>query len=231
MPSDVVTPGWGYIGKIPAKGDFIKHGLPKYCANVLHDWQQAVIAVSREQLQDRWQALYLNAPIWNFSFDASITGESTLIGSMIPSVDAAGRYFFFTVARLVEEHALAYWQHRVWAEDSQALALAVLEDSFSFDHWLNLLSSSNDNLALNRKFSGQVSLKNAECESLIFKEYAEIGADDLLKFLINEKYNKPCYWWTDGNDTVEPITFISEGLPPIGKYAAMLDGQWEKWNW
>ncbi|WP_217533390.1 type VI secretion system-associated protein TagF [Vibrio metschnikovii] len=231
MSSDTIKSGWGYIGKIPAKGDFIKHGLPKSCTDLLHDWQQAVIAVSREQLQGSWRSLYLNAPIWNFSLDATLTGESTLIGSMIPSVDAAGRYFFFTVARLVEGDAIVYWQNRTWAEDSQFFALSVLEDSFSFEQWQHGLSTMKGDLSVVNEFNDKVKLKSLGSDSYIFTEYTVIDSNNLLKYLINEKHDKPCYWWTDGNDTIEPFMFISNGLPSIGKYSAMLDGQWAKWNW
>lgn len=231
MSTDSVTLGWGYIGKIPTKGDFIKHGLAKSCSNVLHDWQQAVMAVSREQLQQRWQDLYLNAPIWHFALDAAISGESTLIGSMIPSVDAAGRYFFFTVARAVEAPAVAYWQQRAWSEDSQTLALAVLEDGFVFEEWQHRLSTMEENIAVSRQFNGEVALKHPHSESLLLAEYTPTDADSLLRMLLNEKFDKPCFWWTDGNDNMEPMAFICDGMPSIGKYAAMLDGEWAKWNW
>ncbi|MDG3398311.1 type VI secretion system-associated protein TagF, partial [Vibrio parahaemolyticus] len=48
MSANLVTPEWGYIGKMPAKGDFVKDGISPEFANRWHDWQQAVIAVSKE---------------------------------------------------------------------------------------------------------------------------------------------------------------------------------------
>ncbi|MEF1211574.1 type VI secretion system-associated protein TagF, partial [Vibrio alginolyticus] len=54
MSTNLITSGWGYIGKMPAKGDFVKDGLSQDFSERWHDWQQAVIAVSREQLGESW---------------------------------------------------------------------------------------------------------------------------------------------------------------------------------
>ncbi|MEF1341107.1 type VI secretion system-associated protein TagF, partial [Vibrio rotiferianus] len=50
MSTNLITESWGYIGKIPSKGDFIKEGLPSEFVSQFHDWQQAELAVSKEQL-------------------------------------------------------------------------------------------------------------------------------------------------------------------------------------
>lgn len=60
MSANLVTPEWGYIGKMPAKGDFVKDGISPEFANRWHDWQQAVIAVSKEQLGDTWNDYFFN---------------------------------------------------------------------------------------------------------------------------------------------------------------------------
>ncbi|NMS48156.1 type VI secretion system-associated protein TagF, partial [Vibrio parahaemolyticus] len=42
MSTNLITSGWGYIGKMPAKGDFVKDGLSQDFSERWHDWQQAV---------------------------------------------------------------------------------------------------------------------------------------------------------------------------------------------
>lgn len=231
MSANAMTPSWGFLGKIPAKGDFIKQDLPKSCADLFHDWQQAIIAVSKEQLQETWQSHFLNAPIWHFSLDGSLTNDTTLIGTMIPSVDSAGRYFFFTVARPVLGDAIKYWSGRDWTQNSQQLALAVLEDNFVFDTWCHKLAVATEEINAIGAETLPVLQKDLAGESLFITEHTETTAMSLLAHVVRQQFPKPCYWWTDGNEAIEPMMLVMDGLPQIGKFVAMLDGQWQKWNW
>ncbi|HFQ5334244.1 TPA: type VI secretion system-associated protein TagF [Vibrio vulnificus] len=231
MSANAITPSWGFIGKIPAKGDFIKQDLPKPFADLFHDWQQAIIAVSKEQLQETWQSHFLNAPIWHFALDSGVTNDATIIGTMIPSVDAAGRYFFFTLARPVLGDAVSYWSCRDWANESQDLALTVLDDHFTFDVWSQNLQSGTELINAISAETLPVSQKKLSGENLFIKEHTETNVMSLLSHVVRQQFPKPCYWWTDGNDAIEPMMLVMDGLPQTGKFAAMLDGQWQKWNW
>ena len=40
----------GFCGKLPARGDFVKSGLPRRFVEPWHDWMQRVLAASRRAL-------------------------------------------------------------------------------------------------------------------------------------------------------------------------------------
>ncbi len=230
MPTDVVTSEWGYIGKMPAKGDFVKGGLSQAFCDRWHDWLQAVVAVSKEQLGEKWCDYFLTSPIWHFALDVSYLEDSTYVGTLIPSVDSSGRYFFFTVVQPVPGKATNYWIHSDWTQESQELALAVLEDDFVFESWNRNLKKSA--LLLN------VSMEDPEVKTLyksalstVFSYPDNLKVRSLLNYFVNEQQTTPCYWWTEGSEHIESCMFVTTGLPAIGQFSAMLDGLWQKWNW
>ncbi|WP_418103262.1 type VI secretion system-associated protein TagF [Vibrio harveyi] len=231
MSSNAITPCWGYIGKMPAKGDFVKNGLSQEFTERWHDWQQAIIAVSREQLGEGWHQYFLTAPIWHFALDISYMEDATYIGSFIPSVDSAGRYFFFTVVRPVEGNAVDYWEQSQWTQNSQDLAVAVLNDDFVFDAWARRLTDS-DKTVLDDVPTAEVPLVHYKSKlSTIYENTPQLSANGLLNQILGKEYKKPCFWWTEGSATISPCMLITSGLPSIGQYAAMLDGNWQEWNW
>ncbi len=231
MSKDVITSQWGYIGKVPAKGDFVKGGLSQAFCNRWHDWLQAVVAVSREQLGEKWSNYFLTAPIWHFALDVSYLEDSTYVGTLIPSVDSCGRYFFFTVVQAVPGKATQYWIHSDWTQESQALALAVLEDDFVFELWNQNLKESTQLLNACGKEQEEVEALYKSALSTVLSHPDKEKAGALLNYFVNEQQSPPCYWWTEGSEHIEPCMFISKGLPAIGQFSAMLDGLWQKWNW
>jgi type VI secretion system protein ImpM len=90
----------GLYGKLPARGDFVRAGLPRDFTDRWDDWLQSVIAGSRTLMGDSWLPAFLEAPVWRFSLPPGMCGERAVLGLMLPSVDKAGRYFPLTFAAL-----------------------------------------------------------------------------------------------------------------------------------
>lgn len=88
----------GFFGKIPARGDFVRAGLPRSFTDPWDDWMQSVLAGSREVLGEAWLAAWMEAPIWHFRLPAGQCGPAPAIGVWMPSIDAAGRHFPLTLA-------------------------------------------------------------------------------------------------------------------------------------
>ncbi|MDM0044947.1 type VI secretion system-associated protein TagF [Variovorax dokdonensis] len=87
-------PGWW--GKLPGMGDFAHRRLPDAFR---HDWDRWLQG-GLQQLRARhanWNERYLQAPLWCFILGDGVIGEGAWIGVLMPSVDAVGRYFPFTV--------------------------------------------------------------------------------------------------------------------------------------
>ena len=91
----------GFYGKLPARGDFVRVGLPRDFIDPWDDWLQAVIAGSRSLMGDAWLPAFLEAPVWRFALPPGMCGGQAALGLMLPSVDQAGRYFPLTFAALI----------------------------------------------------------------------------------------------------------------------------------
>ena len=97
MPGDVIV---GFYGKLPARGDFVRAGLPRDFIDPWDGWLQSVMAGSRALMGDAWLPAFLEAPVWRFTLPPGMCGAQAAFGLMLPSVDRAGRYFPLTFAVL-----------------------------------------------------------------------------------------------------------------------------------
>jgi type VI secretion system protein ImpM len=100
MPPAVGAPV-GFLGKLPARGDFVRRDLAHDFAEGWDAWLAAGIAASRAQLGEGWVGAFLEAPVWRFTLAAGVLGGAAgqgWAGLFFPSVDRAGRYFPLTLA-------------------------------------------------------------------------------------------------------------------------------------
>ncbi len=101
VPLDPARPvSIGFFGKIPARGDFVRGGLPRAFVDPWDAWLQHVLSDSRERLGARWLPAWMEAPIWHFVLPAGHCGAAAVLGVWMPSIDSAGRHFPLTLARV-----------------------------------------------------------------------------------------------------------------------------------
>lgn len=120
---------FGFFGKIPARGDFVRAGLPRSFIETWDAWLQGVIAGSREILGETWLPAWMEAPIWRFALGPGIAGPDAVLGLWIPSVDRAGRHFPLTLAYVAAGSVWAL--HRAaagWLDAAERIGLAALEE-------------------------------------------------------------------------------------------------------
>jgi type VI secretion system protein ImpM len=110
--------GTGLFGKLPARGDFVRSGLPGSFVTPWDAWLRTVMAGSREQLGEDWLPAWLEAPVWRFVLAPGLCGSDPVLGLMLPSVDRVGRYFPLTLAALLPGDA---------GRDDGAAAIAWLD--------------------------------------------------------------------------------------------------------
>ncbi|WP_244818026.1 type VI secretion system-associated protein TagF [Caballeronia sp. Lep1P3] len=87
----------GCFGKLRSNGDFVTRRLP---ASFVVPWDamlQAGLVASRDALGSAWLDAYLTAPVWCFALAGDVIGSGAWAGVLMPSVDAAGRYFPLTI--------------------------------------------------------------------------------------------------------------------------------------
>jgi type VI secretion system protein ImpM len=116
----------GFYGKLPARGDFVRAGLPRDFTDRWDDWLQSVIAGSRALMGDDWLPAFLEAPVWRFALPPGMCGERAALGLMLPSVDKAGRYFPLTFAAL-RDTAFAAPGSDAWLDICEAAGRDALE--------------------------------------------------------------------------------------------------------
>jgi type VI secretion system protein ImpM len=93
-----LTVSFGFYGKIPSRGDFVRSGLPRPFIDAWDGWLQHVMAESRVLLGDAWLPAWMEAPVWRFSICPGVCGPGAALGLFMPSVDRAGRHFPLTLA-------------------------------------------------------------------------------------------------------------------------------------
>ncbi|WP_426357569.1 type VI secretion system-associated protein TagF [Pseudocolwellia sp. HL-MZ19] len=221
----------GFCGKIPSKGDFVQSDFNKDFLKHWNEWLQAVIAVSKEQLGQDWLGCYLTSPIWHFSLSPEVCCESSVMGTLIPSVDLVGRHFPFTIAVEHTNTAVAAWHENEWAEKAEPAVLEVLEDDFDLIDWFENLDLNIPNVSIKT-----TSFSHHESDDKVKKAWVIQGNMspeilDLLHLQYSQKFGAYSIWWTLGSELVEPCFIVTEGLPQVSQFVAMLNGQWQTYSW
>ena len=116
---------FGYYGKMPSQGDFLRRKADVGFVQKWDGWLQSSMSQSREDLGEDWMSAYESAPIWRFCLGNNVCGDDALTGVMMPSQDRVGRCFPLTV----------FWRSRQ-SPDSTALEaepfMTELEDAALF---------------------------------------------------------------------------------------------------
>jgi type VI secretion system protein ImpM len=121
----------GFYGKLPARGDFVRAGLPRDFTDAWDGWLSGVMAASKEVAGDAWLPAFLEAPVWRFILSAGLCGARAAVGLMMPSVDRVGRYFPLTFAALLDGGAPA--GTNAWLDRCEDAGRAALEQDLDPD--------------------------------------------------------------------------------------------------
>jgi type VI secretion system protein ImpM len=128
----------GFYGKLPARGDFVRAGLPRDFTDRWDAWMQSVLAGSRALMGEAWLPAFLEAPVWRFALPPRMCGDRAVLGLMLPSVDRAGRYFPLTFAAL-HDAAGATAEGNAWLDRCEAVGRDALEQDTPPQEIFNML--------------------------------------------------------------------------------------------
>ncbi len=131
----------GFYGKLPARGDFVRTGLPRDFTDPWDEWLQSVLAGSRSLMGEAWLPAFLEAPVWRFVLPRGMCGPLAALGLMLPSVDRAGRYFPLTFAALSEQ-GIAKASGEAWLDACEAAGRAALEQDLPPQVMAGVLAAS-----------------------------------------------------------------------------------------
>lgn len=89
-----MSSAYGFFGKLPARGDFVRAGLPRDFVTIWDRWLSGVLPGALEATGDGW----LQAPVWRFCLAPGVCGADPVVGLLLPSIDKVGRRFPLTFA-------------------------------------------------------------------------------------------------------------------------------------
>ncbi len=92
-----MSAAFGYFGKFPALGDFVRGGVNRRFVEPWDRFLQEGFIASREALGAGWAEAYQTAPIWRFALGEKVIKGGPYFGVMMPSQDAVGRVFPLTL--------------------------------------------------------------------------------------------------------------------------------------
>lgn len=155
---------YGYYGKFPALGDFVRGGASRGFVAAWDPWLQAGLANARTILGADWRDTYGSAPIWRFLLGADIVHDRPVFGVMMPSQDAVGRLFPLTIVceGLVPEGGLGNDALFRPIEDVALEMLDSLNGKTALETMLNALPQPNTGAAPTPRTSQWLSAPDAE---------------------------------------------------------------------
>ena len=134
---------YGYYGKLPFAGDFLRRGLSTEVVTAWDSWLQKTMIAGREELGDEhWTMSYFSAPIWRFSIAPGLCGSRGMAGILMPSLDSVGRRFPFCIAAETDlPPVAANLALQPVVERLEAAALEMIEVGASQERLVTLLSA------------------------------------------------------------------------------------------
>lgn len=225
----------GIFGKLPAHGDFIHRNLSSRVINSWDAWLQAFIGSTQERLGEHWLDVYLTSPIWRFCLSSGVLDDNVWAGILLPSVDRVGRYFPLTVIRKLSVATVPtafIGEQHAWYEALESAALAALDGQVQVEQLIELTNQAQP--AVTHGYRKQRA-RPVTAGVVIDTDFEQPEPGATLAFFLDAfvaaAFASYSVWATSGSDRVHPCTFITAAMPPTAGGAAMLDGQWEAWEW
>jgi len=130
---------FGYFGKFPALGDFVRGNVNRRFVDVWDTFLQNGFLASREALGESWKETYQTAPIWRFALGEAVIEGGPYFGVMMPSQDAVGRLFPLTLVAQGTPAALGQDTFYIPLEDAALNMLDSLRGKAELEAMLQAL--------------------------------------------------------------------------------------------
>lgn len=232
----------GVYGKLPAYPDFIHRKLPHLFVESWDEWLQQALRAAKAALGEDWELVYLKSPVWCFSIDQDVIGETGWGGILATSVDSVGRFYPFTIAMSLPRgapasHAAQFLQSRLQHFERLALSAVggetsvddLMAEVVSFAEVLSPTAEAADMLVWRNKFGTEVG-------NLVVNElFPALSELRISRPAQAASYNRPSsrstFWWHYGWPKRAPEALRFRGLPDPETFCAFLDGLWERHGW
>ena len=213
----------GCFGKLPAHGDFVWQGLPSEFVTPWDKWQQRLMAALQQQAPDRWLESYLQNPFWRFVIRDAALGPYVWCGVLMPSVDAVGRYFPFTLADALPADApLTSVVNALpgWFDMVEDLMLSALTQSVP----VNTLIQGFDRVSMPFGFRGAEQpavFDNRMVCGEFHGENPRGWMESISAGLLTRVYANPAIWMTHRPDDQQTRFIITDGFSSFSQAIAL----------
>lgn len=207
----------GAFGKLPAHGDFLALHLADDLRSSFDALLSAGLAAFRQRRGEAWLEVYLTSPLWHFALGPGVLTARTVVGVMIPSVDAVGRYFPFAILTALPHPTSPLrlkLEAAAWFGAAGDLALGILEGHST----LGDLGRALGELGLPQ-------LDPAQPPPLPFALEGD-AQDRLVGLLAHDRDAKTGLLWTNGSPHVPATVLGVAERPDAALVAALFDGDW-----
>ncbi len=221
------------FGKLPAKRDYVAIAIPPNVLEVWDRWLQAGLSTSRLHLKEKWQQVYLRAPIWRFWLGPELCGGTTVAGAFMPSVDAVGRYFPLTIMACASKPIIIpppeFDLQDAWFSQVEQVLLSALEPDVRFE----TVRESVDRLPCPK---GQTHVQPSNRmkrfpDGTIFAAADSGSPQSMLAALrvidYARVYATTAFWWTVGGEDFPPLILMSQRMPDPYLFPTFLTGRAE----
>lgn len=217
----------GWLGKLPAVGDFVSRGLDQDLQNTLYQWISQGMRTLSSQAPEDWQQAYLVTPVWHFAINAGIWNIHAVQGCFAPSLDKIGRYSPLLIARSfdsndlnevlpprddwtyrVDEHLRRVVRERLPVED----VLSGINQPFSGEHSREFAYSAAEIL-------NDLGIGEGEDEKRKKRWFSWPG----LAGLFTER-NYRSFWWAEPSLKQPPRQIIHSGKPDEDLFVLLMGG-------
>lgn len=220
----------GLYGKLPMKRDFISVAVPPAFLDLWEPWLQGGVTASRIELGPSWQDIFLRAPIWRFWLGAELCGRPAM-GSVMPSVDAVGRFFPLT-AFACGEAGSAFAPPRLdpqsdWFARIESMLLGTLDEDCVYEELLEALGQLPEPATAPAAAEGPL-IRTIHAARLTTVDAAE-NLEGAFAALFTDQERRldatGCFFWTIGGEDFPPAAMFSAGLPDPNILTTFLSGQ------
>jgi type VI secretion system protein ImpM len=216
----------GFYGKLPARADFVGAGLRPETVGRWDAWLQQSLAAGEAAIGADWAGLFFVAPLWRFILPAGACGRFTLIGVLMPSVDAVGRCFPLMLGQEIErpvDPVGLMAGSGPWFAAAEALALDALDDGF------DLAEFGRDLPSWSVVHSAAVPPSPTRQDGA--GTWVELPIASAAPAAVAALAGRGALWWTTGARHVPPGVAVSAGLVAPEGFAALIDGRWTRHGW
>ncbi|WDD96697.1 type VI secretion system-associated protein TagF [Thalassomonas actiniarum] len=223
--------GIGFYGKLPAFGDFIRRNLSAVFIDHWDNWQMRAMESAGWQLKDKWQKLYLNAPVWRFYLSEGLLDDNAFLGITMPSVDKVGRLYPFTLVVELDgqDNPLALLccleSELIRLED---FLIALLDEKIIDLKVLLAHLTRETEAALTGRLIPEAlvsSLTGGElfsCELTDLQDLTPAVSAMACNF-IKHQTPKYSFWWSCGSQRRAPQFRVFDDMPPAQAYISFLE--------